>query len=261
MRRSSIGLAAIALTAALVAPASALAATQLSITPKLSGTLGGSGAITFDLTNTNTAGGLPEPLTAPFVAQLPAGITYNVGSFATCPLSTIMAATGSVPPACPAGSQVGYGTATLGAQLGTTLLNETAAVRVYLTVKSPVTVEFWGNGTTPIAETLMFAGTLARSSAPYGEKLEVQVPAIPTVPGGPNASTISFNTVFSATRKTTKTVTVRHGRKTVKRKVSTLIGEFTLPKKCSGGLRWAGAATYADGTSSSMTATTACPKK
>jgi hypothetical protein len=261
MRTAAIRLALLAATGALALPATALAATQLSITPKLSGTLGGNGAIAFNLTNTNTLGGVPEPLSAPFVAQLPAGITYNVGSFATCPMATILAANGSVPPACPAGSQVGSGTAALTAQLGATTLNETAAVRVYLTRKSPVTVQFWGNGTTPIAETLTFAGTLTKAAAPYGEKLSVQVPAIPTVSGGPDASVVSFDTTFNATRRVTRTVTVKKGRKTTRRKVTTAVSEFTLPKKCTGSLHWAGAATYADGTSSSTTAATACPKK
>ncbi len=261
MRKAPIRLAAVALTVGLAAPATALAATQLSIAPKLSGTLGGNGAIAFNITNTNTLGGLPEPMSSPFVAQLPAGITYNVGSFPTCSLATIQAANGSVPPVCPAGSQVGTGSAAIAAQLGATTLKETAAVRVFLTRKSPVTVEFWGNGTTPIAETLTFAGTLSGAAAPYGQKLSVQVPTIPTVPGGPDGSVVSLNTTFNATRRVTKTVSVKQGRKTVKRRVTSTVSEFTLPKKCSGSLRWSGAATYADGTSSSVTATTACPKK
>src|SRR5271167_2402548 len=105
--RNGFRVGAIALCAALAAPASALAATQLSIKPSISGKLGGNGAIAFTLTNTNTIGGLPTPLTAPFVAHLPAGITYNVASFNTCRLALINAASGSEPPRCPAGSQIG----------------------------------------------------------------------------------------------------------------------------------------------------------
>ena len=261
MRKAKMSLAALAACGMLAAPAGALAATQLSIAPKLSGRLGGAGAISFNLTNTNTLGGLPSPMTAPFVAHLPAGIAYNVSSFGTCSLAVINAATGSTPPRCPAASQIGTGTATLGVVIGGVPLNETAPARIYLTRKSPVTIQFWASGTTPIAETLSFPGTLSRDSAPYGQRLTVQVPTIPTVPGGPNAATLTFDTTFSATRKVTRTVTVKRGRRRVRRRVTTRVSEFTLPKKCRTPLRWSATATYQDGTSSTRTATTACPHR
>jgi hypothetical protein len=261
--RNGVRLGALATCAALAAPASALAATQLSITPKITGKLGGNGAIAFTLKNTDAAMpvGLPSPMTAPFVAHLPAGITYNVSSFDTCPQAVINAATGSQKPNCPPGSRIGTGTATLGAVLGGQPINETAKVYIFLTRKSPVTIGFWGNGTTPILETIVFSGTLSRDAAPYGQKLTVQVPDIGTVPGGPNASTLTFVTNFSGTHTVTKTITVKKGGRKIKRRVKTTVSEFTLPKKCKGAVRWAGTATYEDGTSSSATATTACPKK
>jgi len=259
--RNGFRLGAIVACAALAGPASALAATQLSIRPQVSGKLGGNGAIAFTLTNTNTLGGLPTPLQAPFVAHLPAGITYNVASFNTCPQSTITRASGSAPPRCPAGSQIGTGAATIGAVLGGEPISEPAQVSIFLTRKSPVTVEFWANGTTPIQETLIFPGTLTKDSAPYGEKLTVQVPTIMTVAGGPDAATITFRTSFDATRRVTRTETIKQGSRKIKRRVTTTISEFTLPKTCKSPMRWAASATYQDGSSSSAAATTACPKK
>jgi hypothetical protein len=250
--RNRLWFGAAAACAALAVPASALAATQLSIKPSITGKLGGNGAIAFTLSNANTIAGLPAPLQAPFVAHLPAGIGYNVGGFGTCSPAVVGAATGSAYPNCPPSSLIGKGSAQLGASLGSSQLSEHATVRIYLIRKSPVTVEFWANGTTPIEETLHFTGTLTRDRAPYGEKLTVQVPTIPTVSGGPDASTVTFTTIFSATRK----VKVKQGRRTVTR----TIGEFTLPKKCKS-LRWAATATYQDGTNSSASATTACPRR
>ena len=258
--RNGFRLAAIAVCAVLAAPASALAANQLSIKPSTTGRLGGNGTIAFTLTNTNTLGGLPSPLQAPFVAHLPAGITYNVGGFGVCPQATINAAVGSAPPHCPS-ALIATGSATIGAVLGPQTLTERREGLVYLTRKSPVTIAFWGNGNSPIEETLNFSGTLTKDVAPYGEKLTVQVPNIMTVPGGPNASTISLSTNFNKSRRVTKTVTVKKGKKKIRRRVTTTVSEFTLPKKCKSPLRWAATAMYQDGTTSSAAATTACPKK
>jgi hypothetical protein len=243
--RNGLRVGAVALCAALAAPASAAAASQLSIKPSLSGRLGGNGAISFTLTNSDSLGGLPSPMAAPFVAHLPAGIKYNVGSFATCSTALIQAASGATPPNCSSASTIGTGTATLGALIGGQALNEQAQVHVFLTRKSPVTIEFWARGNSPIPETLIFPGTLSRDSAPYGEKLTVQVPKITTLPGSPDASTLSFSTTFKATRRV-------HGR---------TISEFTLPKTCKKPLRWSGTTGYEDGTSSTANATTACPRR
>ncbi len=230
MRKVSIGLGAIAAICALAAPASALASESLAITPKLTGTLGGPGTINFGFTVTSSTGGIPSPLApgTPFIEKNPAGVVLNGAGFPTCPTATVQAATGATPPTCPAGSLVGNGGATVQALIGTTMLNEQSVVKAYLT--GPSSLEFWGNGTTPIATTVTWPGTVAAGSAPFGQVLTNNVPTIPTVPGGPNASTTQFQITIGATRKVTKTEKV-HGKS---KKVTTTVGLITLPKKCKG---------------------------
>jgi hypothetical protein len=255
VRKVSIGLGAFAAICALAAPASALAAQTLTIAPTVKGTLGGPGKIGLGFTIASTTGGIPSPLSGPFVESIPPGITYSDTGFPTCSMATIQAATGSTPPTCPAGSLQGAGTATTQAQIGPTMINEPAVVNAYLVSAHPVTLGFWGNGTTPIATTVTWTGTLESAAAPFGSKLNTLTPVIPTVPGGPDASTTEFNITIGTTMKVKKTETVKGKKKTV----TTTVGSITLPKKCTGTLKWAATDSYQDGSSNSATATTPCP--
>ncbi len=252
MRKVSIGLGAIAAICALAVPASALAATSpetLTLTPSATGKLGGPGKIVvgFSIT-TSTAGGIPAPLTGPFVEKLPAGIVETGVGFPTCSEATIQAATGATPPTCPAGSLAGSGTSTVQALIGSSPLIENSVVKAYLVSAHPLTLGFWANGTTPIQSTVFFNGTLGSAAAPFGSTFTSTTPVIPTVPGGPNASV----TAFSLTLGTT--TTVKKGKKKV------TISSVTLPKKCTGSLHWSASDSYTDGTSNTATATTPCPK-
>jgi len=260
VRKVSIGLGTLAAIGALALPASALAAQTLTLSPSLSGKLGGPGKLTFAFTvGTSPAAPVPSPLNNQFVAELPAGITYSATGFQTCPLATVMAATGATPPACPAGSVAGSGSATFQAVLGTQMLNEPSNITIYLTQANPITLAFWGNGTKPIAETKIFTGTLAPDGTPYGEKLITNVPQITTVPGGPDASVTQFSSTLYAVRTLKQTKMVKKGKKKVKQTVTATVSAITLPKKCSGSLSWKGTASFEDMSSVTQTATTACP--
>ncbi len=256
MKSVSLGLGALAAIGALAVPATANAADQITVTPSVTGKLGGPGAIGLTADIMNTDGGIPTPVTG-LVADLPGGITLNLQDFPTCPLATVVAAVG-VPPVCPAGSQIGSATAVVGAEIDGSSITEPAAARVYLTGKNPITAEVWANGVTPIAETLTFSGTLAPNVAPYGPKLTLDVPLIPTLPGGPDGSLVSITAMFSGSATTSTTETVKQAGRTVKKKVKTTVGEFTLPKTCSGAYRWAGTVTFQDGSNVSASGSVPC---
>lgn len=250
--RTAFVLALLGAVAALAAPGAALADEQLGASPTLAGTLGGPGVLTVNATATNTLGGFPAPLQQ-LVIDIPPGITYNFASTPICPVATITAAI-SEPPVCPAGSQIGRGTADLGASLGSSSLSETATLDIYLVSRSPVEGEVWGNGTTPIIETLAFPGTFTPAAAPFAEKISVSIPPIPTTPGGPDASVVGLHFTLGGTHTVLKTNRAKH-------KVKTTVGLFDLPKKCAGGsLPYAATATFADGSSPSITGKVACPR-
>ncbi len=259
MRKAAVALGTIGLIAACAVPASALAAEQLTATPKLTGKLGGSGVLSVHAQATNTLGGLPAPLTQ-IVIDVPPGITYNFASAPVCSLAVIQQATGSIPPVCPRGSQIGTGGAQVAAILGSSNLNEGTTLDIYLVSRSPVLGEVWANGTTPIAETLTFPGTFTAAPKPFAQKITVNVPPIHTVPGGPDASVTSLSFTLGGTHTATTTRIVKHGRKSVKQTVRTTVGLFDLPKKCPGGaLSYAANATFADASNPSITGKVACP--
>ncbi len=256
MRKVSIALGTIAAIGALALPASALAAQVFTFTPTLTGPANGSGAVTTPFTIGNSLGGLPSPLAGATTVELPAGVSYSAVAasaklFPKCSAAVINAATGSTPPACPAGSLVGSGTSTFAALIGSQTLNEVSTIKIYLTASSPVTLTFWGAGTSPIAETKIFTGTLMPDSGLYGEKIIVNTPTITTVPGGPDASVTQYSTTITGTAK----VKSKKGKKTVTKTIYFV----PLPKKCpSSQLHWSISSGFEDGTTASTTATTAC---
>lgn len=254
MRKVSIGLGTLAAMCVLALPASALAAQQFTLTPKITGKLGGAGALTFAFGIGNDAGGLPSPLTGQLTALFPAGVSYsalaaNAKHFPTCSAAVITADAGATPPtACPKGSLIGTGQATFAANIGGSPLSETTQyLNIYLSSASPVSLTFWSYGATPIQETKVFTGTLGAASGQYGIKLVNNIPTITTTPGGPDASVTAFTSTISASVK------VKKGKKT------TVYPFIPLPKKLKSPLNWSATATYEDGTSTTVTATTPAP--
>ena len=246
-------------TAALAVPAAASAAQHLVASPSLSGRLGASGLLAVDATVTDPLGGIPSPL-AQLNIDIPPGLRYQFASTPTCPIATVTAANGSVPPDCPAGSRIGAGTAAVQAALGTTMLNETAQLDIYLTRRAPVQYEVWASGTSPIAETLAFPGTFTRIGGRFAEQISVQVPPIPTVPGGPDASVVGLRFTIGGTHAVRRTRIERRGRRRVRRVVEQTVGLFDLPKTCPGRvLPYAATASFRDGTTASVTGQVSCP--
>jgi hypothetical protein len=242
----------LAAVAVFVVPSSAMAAEVVTASPALSGKAGGGGTLLIKAGVTDSLGGVPSPLTQLSI-DIPPGVTYNFATTPTCSLSVINAATGTVPPKCPTGSQIGGGSAGVEAVLGGEQINETAKMYIYLIKRSPVQYQVWANGTTPILETLNFAGTFGPTSAPFAMKISVNVPPIPTVPGGPNASVTSLDFTVGGNH----VALVKKGRKKVKQQVPL----FILPKSCKTGsfLNYAAQATFQDQSTVPVSGKVACP--
>jgi len=242
-RRLQIALGALVAAAVLI-PAGAFAASEtVTATPALSGKLGGPGVLKVSATATVPGGGIPNPLTA-LVIEVPSGITYNFSKAPTCPASTVADHKGPSLPSCPAGSKIGSGSAQLMANLGAgnAPFNESSILAIYLTSRNPVRAEVWGYGAAPVQETIPFPGTFTSAPKPYANKISVDVPPIPTVPGGPNASVVSLSFSLGDTFK-------------VKGKT---IGLFDLPKKCTT-LAYSATATFSDGAAAPVTGKVKCP--
>lgn len=235
---SILCLTAVAVCAAL--PPGAQAATVASIAPSFApDRLGASTALSLSIQYSNQDGGIPEPVTHA-VVHLPAGLGIDVGSFGVCPASRLEKQLGH---GCPASSRIGRGSASMGAHLGAINLNENASLTAWRgpNAGGHATLEILGEGLSPLEEHVVLKGVLETDSAPYGQRLTMTVPPIPTLPTEPNASALRFSL----------TVGAGSGR----------LGKLLhAPRSCpAGGFRFGADFGYADGSRSSTTATARCP--
>lgn len=232
MPRFSAICVALALCAML--PAGAQAGTAVSIAPSFSpDRLGGLATFTLKVNFVNEQGGVPAPVSHA-VLQLPAGFTVDLQGVSICSRSGVSRAS------CPASSRVGKGSALAEAHLGSETIPETAAVSAY---RGPnhdgfPTLEVAGQGLTPLIERIIVIGVLEPDQRPYGLKMVMSIPAIPTLPTEPNASIVDFSLTLRA---------ARHGL-------------VRIPSSCpASGFPFAAALTFAEGSTSETTATVSCP--
>lgn len=228
----------------------AAATTQSKITASLVPNSGGKPTVVhFDVMTFDTTGAVPAP-GSNAVVHLPLGLKINAKGFTRCNGNL------SNPPdasKCPASSKVGGGSSIVAAQVGSAAINENATVTAYAGAKQNGhdTLLLYAVGTTPISTQLTLVGEIIPGDAkPYSEKLNVPIPAIPTVPGGPNASITDFNTTVGKTIK-------------VKGKKVSLVTAPTK-KACvgTGSEHWGYDGTYMNGAPPyTSTTTSPCPKK
>jgi hypothetical protein len=218
----------------------AQAATVAVITPSFAPErLGASAAFTLAIQYSNQGGGVPEPVTHA-VVHLPAGVGIDVRAAGICPKSKLQKQSGR---GCPASARIGSGSALMGAHLGAINLHENATLSAW---RGPdqgghPTMEILGEGLTPLEERVVVTGVLEADHGPYGQRLTMAIPPIPTLPTEPNASVLHFSL----------TVGSGHGR----------LGRLIhVPSRCpAGGFPFAADFGYADGTSSRSAATVHCP--
>jgi len=218
-------------------------ATTATIRPSFSpDKLGAKAAFTFAVHFGGGALDVPSPVRRA-VVHFPAGLTLNVPKLESCSKARLRA---HGPRGCPAQSEIGTGRALADVHVGSTVESEEAAVGVFVGPPQGAnpTIEIFGQGYSPLEERVVITATVLPDNPPYGEKLVMSVPAIPTIPLEPNASTVSFS------------VTV--GGKAAKRHHNP--NTALLPSRCpTGGFPFAAEFTYEDGSTSTSTATVPCP--
>jgi hypothetical protein len=145
---------------------------------------------------------------------------------------------------CPPQSAIGSGRALVEANAGAQPLREEVSLSAFIGPPRNLTptLEILGQGYTPLDERLVFTGTAIPDRAPYGERLVMPVPPIPTLALEPDASIVAFSLTIGARPR-------RAGANAV-----------LVPSSCpAGGLPFAAESTYADGSQASALATAPCP--
>ncbi len=248
MRHAAIPLAALAACfCGYAGPSAALAAPETSAAIHASfqpNRLGASTALTLAADFSGGAEGVPAPLRQA-VLRLPAGITIDLRGSTTCPQSHLRRRGAA---GCPAGSIVGRGHALTDVYAGSLVVPEEANVTVFRgpSHRGLQSFEIFGQGETPLYQSVISTAVLQPESAPYGVKLTVSVPPIPTLVLEPDASIVSVSVTVGGT-----------GREP---KAHAAAGSIRVPRSCpAGGFPFAASFAFADGSATSASATVACP--
>jgi len=195
---------------------------------------------------------LPKPVRK-LVAYGPAGLRLDVGGIATCARAKLEA---DGPPGCPAESRVGFGGGVGVVELGETTVREPFTLDFFLAPRKRgrLTILGYASASDPVRVELVFAARETHGPSPYGLGLAATVPAISTVPGAPNVSVQeAFVSLGASDIAYYETV---HGR----RRLVPVKG-LIAPRRCRRGrLHFEAIATFQDGTSSSGSYATRCPR-
>jgi hypothetical protein len=159
------------------------------------------------------------------------------------------------PGGCSPNAVMGTGIARVELPFGSVVLRETAYVTAVMgpPAGNTTVILFYAEGNSPVAAQVVFPDALQSASMPFGILLDVTVPLISTVPGGPDVAVTDFwSTIGPSGIRYVKRV---HGKVTT----YTPAG-LSVPTVCPRtGFTFRGAFAFADGSRVTATSTVPCP--
>jgi hypothetical protein len=206
-------------------------------------------ATTFSLHLTGGEDGVPPPLRK-IVVLVPAGLAGSALEWPTtrgCSPRQLMRRGAS---GCPARSQVGSGSIDVAWREGSNTVTEHGKLWEFVGPNNgEYKLEVLGEGTSPIRRREVTTVSLAAVSGVYSAALENAVPPIPTRPGQPDASIVSFSLTTGNAKRPRFSGGGRYGG----------LG-MVVPSPCpGGGFPWSAELTFADGSVQHTTTATPCP--
>jgi hypothetical protein len=214
---------------------------------------GASTTVRFGFTITGSEGQVPSPLRSVDL-HLPAGLglARNTLGTAICEPEDLYAIG---PQGCPANSRVGYGSALAELPYGPMIVDESASVYAYRgeNEHEHVTILFFTEALYPVFATLVFPGVLLEDSGPFSNRIDTEVPLIPSVPGGPNVSVVRFQSTFGPQNLIYHHIV--NGRTVYFRPRGA-----SVPRTCPpGGFPFAADFSFEDGSQQTVASTAPCP--
>jgi hypothetical protein len=238
---------AVSVCLAALANASAQAAAEPTLRPQFRpNRLGAPTALTVALTS--TGGGeagqeeLPPPLSR-VVLHLPAGLRIDMRGAGLCRPARLLAQGAD---GCPPRSVIGRGHAVVAARPAFQTISENTTLTAFRVPdrRGEPAMAILGQGYTPLEQRSVSTGTLQRDVPPYGLKLTMSIPAIPTLADEPNASILSASLTVGAAG-------AARGHAPI---------VIVEPRRCASlGFPFAAELTFADGSSGHARATASCP--
>lgn len=227
---------------------------------KLSGTfvperLGERTTLDFAFSFSDPGASVPPPLTQVELSYPNyLGIGLSGLGLATC-TAPVLEAGG--PTACPPNAIMGYGETLTGIILGETTIHENAPITILRTpdAEGHFSLLFYAEGTTPVDTRILFPGLLLPASAPFGGKVSIGVPLVPTLPGAPDISVLELHATLGPHR-------VLYSEQTNGKTLRYRPTGILLPPRCPpSGFPFAAQFSFADGTTATAFTAVPCPAR
>lgn len=155
--------------------------------------LGQSTTLEFSAQIAAPAGRVPPPLTELDV-RYPGSLGVAVGELglATCSKRRLEALGAE---GCPADSRMGEGSATAEIPIGPDILQETAKVAILRAPEQEghLALLLYATGETPVFAQIAFPGLLLPAPPPYGARIHINVPLVPSLPDGPDVAVVRLH--------------------------------------------------------------------
>ncbi len=237
-------------------PATACAAQSVRLHAELTPEhLGQGTTIHFGFEIATPANKVPPPLTSVEVSYPVAlGFALSELGLATCSPAALEA---SGTKGCPANSLMGYGIAQAEIPLGPTILHETTRVTIVRTTEQQghLALLICAVGETPVAAQIVFPGLVFSAPAPFGGRLDMQIPLVSSLPDAPDVAVVQF----SSTLGPMHLIYHEHTRDRV---VDYQPRGIPLPSRCPpGGFPFSATFAFLDGSHSEATTVVPCPSK
>jgi hypothetical protein len=251
-RRTLGVLAAAVLCACLPGTASASQSVSLhaTFTPEQ---LGHGTTVGFAFQIATSTGQVPSPLTGIEVSYpVDLGFALSELGLATCSVGALEA---FGPSGCPANSLMGYGIALAEIPIGAAIVSETAHVDVFRATNDGghLALLIYANGATPVAAQVVFPAVVLPAPAPFGGRLDMTIPLVPSLPEAPDVAVVQF-------RSTLGPLHLRYREQVHGRVVTYKPKGIPLPTRCPrGGFPFSATFSFLDGSDAIAQTAVPCP--
>lgn len=215
--------------------------------------LGQGTTIGFGFKVTAPAGQVPSPLTELdllFPGDL--GIAVSGLGLDTCSPATLEA---WGPTGCPVDSLMGYGSALAEIPFGSQIIQENAAITIVRAPTKNGHLAFLIHATeaNPVIGKMVFPALLFPSPSPFGERLHVSVPLIPSLPDAPNIALVRLHATLGPQG-------IIYNERVGDKVITYRPNGILLPDRCPrGGFPFAATFSFLDSTRAHAHTTVPCP--
>ncbi len=150
---------------------------------------------------------------------------------------------------------MGYGTALAEIPLGPSIVYETGHVTIVRTVSHAghLGLLMYVNAEEPVSEQIVFPGLVLPATTPFGGRLNMNIPLIPSLPEGPDAAVVQFHASLGPLH-------LRYHEYIHGHRINFKPRGIPLPNTCPhGGFRFSAKFAFQDGSHSNASATVPCP--